>query len=52
MDMLLMSYEQIIAQLRAGTLTDEQRDRLIAELRARDRVLHNQWVTVCGGEFK
>jgi hypothetical protein len=46
------SYEGLLALLRSTVLVDEQRERVLGELRTRDRAMHNQWVQVCGGEFK
>lgn len=46
------SYEGLLAMLRDATLTVEQRERVLGELKSRDRAMHNQWVQVCGGEFK
>lgn len=48
---VLTSYETILAMLRTD-ISKEQRERLSAELKSRDRATHNQWVEVCGGEFK
>jgi hypothetical protein len=50
-DFVRTSYETILAMLRTD-ITAEQRERLAAELKSRDRAMHNQWVQVCGGEFK
>jgi len=52
MNTALMTYEQILAWLRTPVLSNERRARLYWELHSRDRAMHNQWVQVCGGEFK
>lgn len=50
-DLLSIPYEMLLAWLRLP-LPKEMRERLQGELRSRDRAMHNQWVEVCGGEFK
>lgn len=45
------SYETLLALLRTS-LPEYLRTRITGELRSRDRAMHNQWVQVCGGEFK
>jgi len=47
----LTSYEMILSLLRTD-ISVGIRERLVAELKSRDRAMHNQWVAVCGGEFK
>lgn len=50
-DFTRTAYETLLAALR----TDVQptvRERLVAELKCRDRAMFNQFVEVCGGEFK
>jgi hypothetical protein len=44
-------YETLLALLRTD-LPHYLRERITGELRSRDRAMHNQWVQVCGGEFK
>lgn len=44
-------YETLLALLRVN-LPPYLRARIQGELRSRDRAMHNQWVEVCGGEFK
>lgn len=50
-DIAKTSYEGLLALLRQ-ILPADIRERVQAELRSRDRCMHNQWVEVCGGEFK
>ncbi len=45
------SYETILALLRTD-LDAQTRERLAAELKSRDRAMYNQWVEVCGGQFR
>ncbi len=47
-----LSYERLLMLLRDSTLPAEHRERVLGELTARNRALHNQWVQVCGGEYK
>lgn len=51
-DFTRTSYETLLVQLHKGMLTIDQRERVIAELRSRDRAMHNQWMEICGGEFQ
>lgn len=50
-DFRITSYETLLCLLRTD-VTGEVRERLSAELRSRDRAMHNQWVAINGGEFK
>ncbi len=44
-------YETLLALLRTD-MPLYLRTRIRGELRSRDRAMHNQWVEVCGGEFR
>lgn len=44
-------YETLLALLRVD-MPAYLRARITGELRSRDRAMHNQWVEICGGEFK
>lgn len=48
---LALSYETLLAALRLP-LPADWRERVQSEVRSRDRAMYNQWVQVCGGEFK
>lgn len=50
-DILTRPYEVLLAMLRTNIDT-EIRTRIQSELRSRDRAAYNQWVEVCGGQFK
>lgn len=51
-DILSRPYETLLAMLRSLDLDVDTRHRIHCELRSRDRALHNQWLEICGGEFK
>jgi len=46
-----ISYEMLLRILRVESRS-VVRERITAELRSRDRAMHNQWVQACGGEYR
>lgn len=52
MSFVSLSYDGLLVLLRGTALSSEQRERVLGELYSRDRAAHNQWVQVCGGDFK
>lgn len=52
LDLASKAYEQLLALLRHMTLTSSEKDLVTCELRCRDRAMYNQWVQVCGGQYK